>query len=65
MNFADSEAGVVLRPYKVAKSVGCKFYSGSDAHHPAELDRAKKLFQRAVDYLQLTEDDKFILRGNN
>ena len=65
MNFADSEAAVVLRPYKVAKSVGCKFYCGSDAHHPAELDRAKKLFQRAVDYLQLTEDDKFILRGNN
>lgn len=64
MNFADSEANVILRPYKVAKSVGCKFYCGSDAHHPGEFDYAKKIFQRAADYLQLTEEDKFVLYVN-
>lgn len=61
MNFADSEAAVVLRPYKIAKSAGCKFYLGSDAHHPAGLISAPAIFERAIDLLGLTEDDKFII----
>lgn len=63
MKFADVEADVVLRPYRIAKQCGCKFYCGSDAHHPNALDRAKTIFERAINYLELTEEDKFIIRG--
>lgn len=59
MNFAEEEAETVLRPYRIAKKCGCKFYFGSDAHKPAELDAAYAMFERAVDVLGLTEDDKF------
>lgn len=63
MNFKESEAEIVLRPYKIAKKCGCKFYCGSDAHHPKGLDSAKAIFERAIDMLDLSEDDKFII-GN-
>lgn len=63
MNFADEETEVVLRPYRIAKQCGCKFYCGSDAHHPDALDRAKAIFERAVDLLELTEEDKFIINN--
>ena len=61
MNFAEEEADIVLRPYRIAKSCGCKFYCGSDAHHPAGLDKAKAIFERAVDMLGLKEEDKIYL----
>lgn len=61
MKFSDSEADTVLRMYRIAKECGCKFYLGSDAHHPAELDGAKARFERAIDLLNLTEADKFQL----
>ena len=61
MNFAEDETDVVLRPYRIAKECGCKFYLGSDAHHPDRLDCAKAIFERAVDLLNLTEDNKFII----
>ena len=59
MSFADDEAETVLRMFKIAKQQGCKFYMGSDAHHPKDLDNAKQWFERAIDMLELTEDDKF------
>lgn len=59
MNFADADADAVLRPFRIAKNHGCRFYMGSDAHHPAGLDNAKAIFERAIDILGLTEDDKF------
>ncbi len=62
MSFADNEADIVLRIYKIAKECGCKFYLGSDAHHPKSLDKAKAIFERAVAMLKLTEDDKFIIK---
>ena len=62
MKFADHEANTVLRPFHIAKACGCKFYCGSDAHHPAALDAAKPIFERAVELLGLQEEDKFILR---
>lgn len=62
MNFKDKEADIVLRPYRIAKEVNCKFYMGSDSHHPKSLDAAKDIFERAIDLLELTEDDKFILK---
>ncbi len=61
MEFADDEADIVLRPFRIAKKCGCKFYCGSDAHHPDRLEKAKKLFERAIDLLELEESDKFIL----
>lgn len=61
MSFSDSEADTILRPYKIAKECGCKFYCGSDAHHPETFNNAKSIFERAVDFLKLTEDDKFII----
>ena len=59
MNFADNETDVVLRPYRIAKECGCKFYLGSDAHTPKRLDCAKAIFERALDILDFTEEDKF------
>lgn len=65
MKFLESEAEIVLRPYKIAKSKGCKFYLGSDAHHPHELISAKPYFERCIDKLNLTEDDKFTIGCKN
>ena len=59
MNFADSETDTVLRMFRIAKKCGCKFYCGSDAHSPGYFDRTKEIFERAIDLLELTEDDKF------
>lgn len=61
MKFKDEEADIVLRPYRIAKECGCKFYLGSDAHHPRNFVNAKAIFERAVDMLELTEEDKFII----
>ena len=61
MSFKDSEADTVLRPYRIAKAQGCKFYLGSDAHHPIALDYSIPIFDRAVSLLGLTENDKFII----
>jgi hypothetical protein len=56
---SEAELYEVLRPYKVAKEMGCKFYLGSDAHTPAELDGAMERFAEIIDALALTEKDKF------
>ena len=61
MKFTDQEADVVLRPYRIAKQCGCKFYLGSDAHTNKGLDESKAIFERAVNLLELTEEDKFII----
>ncbi len=47
-----------LRPYRIAADAGCKFYFGSDAHHPFTLDGAMERFTLMRDYLNLTEDQK-------
>lgn len=59
MAYADAEADSVLRIYRTAKAAGCKFYLGSDAHKPEQLIAAPARFARAIDALELTEDDKF------
>lgn len=61
MMFSEREAQTVLRPYGIAKRCGCKFYLGSDAHHPHELDGAGVLFEKAVERLGLEERDKFVI----
>lgn len=59
MKYSDEEADVVLRPFRIAKECGCKFYLGSDAHHPDELDSAIPLFRKGIDALGLQESDKY------
>lgn len=59
MNFPKEAEDSVLRIYRVAKECGCKFYCGSDAHHPTQLNNAKALFEKAVTLLDLSENDKF------
>ena len=49
----------VGRMFRIAKNQGCKFYMGSDAHHPSGLLHAKESFEYAVDELGLEESDKF------
>lgn len=61
MSFADSEAKTVLRPFRIAKACGCKFYLGSDAHHPKDFDKVTEIFERAITLLDLSEEDKFRL----
>ena len=64
LGFADADADRVLRLFRVAKACGCKFYLGSDAHHPDGFEKAIRRFERAVRLLDLTEDDKFHIAGS-
>ncbi len=54
--YADSD--IMLKPFRIAKECGCKFYLGSDAHHPEFLYSSKELFEKAIDLLELEETDK-------
>lgn len=58
-NLAPEEQKSILRPYRIAKQMGCKFYLGSDAHTPEEFAPRKEEFQCFIDALKLTEEDKF------
>lgn len=60
LDFArEEEVEIALKPYKIAKECGCKFYCGSDAHHPDRLENTKQVIEKVIDWLDLTEDDKF------
>ena len=48
----------ILRPYRIAKKCGCKFYFASDAHHPKGLDESKAILERAAETLGLSASDK-------
>ncbi len=48
-----------LRPYRIAKQMGCTFYLGGDAHTPDSMDLFVPRSKRVVEALGLTEDDKF------
>lgn len=63
LNMTEQEAKTeeILRPYRIAKDCGCKFYLGSDAHTLNEFDGVGKRFKAIIDSLSLTEDDKFCL----
>ena len=52
---------IVLRPYRIAIECGCKFYLGSDAHTVGMLQNAMADFNRMIDLLDLTEDQKYIV----
>lgn len=49
----------ILELYGILRECGCKFYMGSDAHHPRSFERAQKSFETAVSELGLKEEEKF------
>lgn len=59
--FSEDPMEIVLRPYRIAKKMGCKFYLGSDAHQPEDFASKKAQLQQIVGQLQLTEADKLPL----
>ena len=59
MSFEDKYADCILRPFRIARSCGCKFYLGSDAHKPHDFSGTKDIFERAIRLLDLRESDKF------
>ena len=61
IHFTDEEAELTLLPYRIAKDCGCKFYCGSDTHEVDQFSFAIPRLERAVECLDLTEDDKFII----
>ena len=50
----------ILRPYRIAKSEGCKFYLGGDAHRASDLAIVYDRFAIITAALALEESDKFI-----
>ena len=48
-----------LRLFRTAKTCGCKFYLGSDAHNHMDLARDNDVFERVITLLDLQESDKF------
>jgi histidinol phosphatase-like PHP family hydrolase len=54
----DNEVDTVFRMFRIAKSMGCKFYFGSDAHHPDAFDHVGEIFARAIRLLDLRECDR-------
>ena len=56
---AEPAKGTTFKALEIAKEAGCKFYLGSDAHGIAKLDTSKKVFENAIDLLELDESDKF------
>ena len=60
MHFSDDEADIILRMFRIAKAKGCKFYLGGDLHrYLSQLTSGTFYFERGVELLGLTEDDKF------
>lgn len=58
-DYTTEELPIILRPYQIAKKMGCQFYLGGDAHHPEGFMKNRIRFERIVDVLELTEDDKW------
>ena len=52
----------VLRPYRIARAAGAKFYLGSDAHHSVDMDgEIVENFEKIIDLLDLKECNKLEL----
>lgn len=59
MRNTEVQQEIELRPYRIASECGCRFYFGSDAHHPEDLTDAKAEFAFLAEKLNLTEEQKF------
>ena len=58
-DYDERELDAILRPYRIAKECGCRFYFGSDAHHPDSFRQAASEHETWVRELKLTEADRF------
>ena len=58
MRLGAKHGEAVMRIFRIAKEEGCKFYFGSDSHHPEEFASPLRYIAEAIDTLGLTEDDK-------
>ena len=63
-SITEESKDLILLPYRIAKAEGCKFYFGSDAHHPERLESEKENAEAIIDLLDLRESDKFLLKKN-
>ena len=61
-SITDESKDLILLPYRIAKAEGCKFYFGSDAHHPDKFEIEKQNAETIIDLLDLKESDKFHLK---
>lgn len=61
-DYSPEELERLMRPYRIAKECSCRFYCGTDAHHPSDFNRMRKKFEKVVDLLGLTEEDKFRIK---
>jgi len=57
-NISAEDLPHILRPYKIARAVGCKFYLGGDCHTPDAIPNVRPRWEQFIDLLGLTEDDK-------
>ena len=55
------EEDILLRPFRIAKDCGCRFYFSSDAHTVEELEAAPALAEKAARLLELEERHVFTL----
>lgn len=64
-HYTPSQQEQVLLPYRIAKRMGCQFYLGGDAHHPEGFIKTRTRFEKIVEALALTEDNKWELVKQN
>ena len=57
--YSEDELPRAIRPYKIAKACGCKFYVGSDSHKVCEQEEGYANLLAMVALLDLEESDKF------
>jgi len=61
LDMDEDEMAIHLRPYRIAKEEGCKFYLGSDAHTPGRFARMKQNFEKITARLDLDDSRKFVV----
>ena len=52
----------ILRPYRIAKDCGCKFYLGSDSHHGTNIKNAPAKLKGILQYFPLEDKDRFTVK---
>ena len=57
--YNERELNAILRPYRIAKDCGCRFYYGSDAHHPDSFRNAAIEHEIWVRELKRPDEDLF------
>ena len=58
----DYAEDTILRMFRIAKDCKCKFYLGTDSHHPENFAPLSRNFNRAIDALGLEESDRFYIK---